>query len=203
MARLFRLLRCGRLEAARQLCQHVGQPWRAASLGSSGGMGLTPLGALHHTEHPHQSSEDGLMCLWPRKAVCMGEIISAAALGAGSDAWKSPLKVQYMVQYSRDTIAVSSHAEAGFVRLQAPTRLMSVQAQLLKMQMQHQTIGQQSSSVQRQSSDAARFARCGDGPPSRWAAIAQHAPYESTFASFNPVTDICSSLTQQVLPCSV
>ena len=45
MARLFRLLRCGRLEAARQLCQHVGQPWRAASLGSSGGMGLTPLGA--------------------------------------------------------------------------------------------------------------------------------------------------------------
>lgn len=46
MARLFRLLRCGRLEAARQLCQHVGQPWRAASLGSSGGMGLTPLGAL-------------------------------------------------------------------------------------------------------------------------------------------------------------
>ncbi len=45
MARLFRLLRCGRLEAARQLCHHVGQPWRAASLGSSAGMGLTPLGA--------------------------------------------------------------------------------------------------------------------------------------------------------------
>lgn len=46
MARLFRLLRCGRLDAAKQLCHHVGQPWRAASLGSSGGMGLTPLGAI-------------------------------------------------------------------------------------------------------------------------------------------------------------
>ena len=44
MARLFRLLRCGRLEDARQLCHHVGQPWRAASLGSAGGLGLTPLG---------------------------------------------------------------------------------------------------------------------------------------------------------------
>lgn len=47
MARLFRLLRCGRLEAARQLCHHVGQPWRAASLGNNGGMGLTPLGVSH------------------------------------------------------------------------------------------------------------------------------------------------------------
>ena len=46
MARLFRLLRCGRLEDARQLCHHVGQPWRAASLGSAGGLGLTPLGGL-------------------------------------------------------------------------------------------------------------------------------------------------------------
>ena len=44
MTRLFRLLRCGRLEDARQLCHHVGQPWRAASLGSAGGLGLTPLG---------------------------------------------------------------------------------------------------------------------------------------------------------------
>ena len=47
MARLFRLLRCGRLEAARQLCHHVGQPWRAASLGNNGGMGLTPLGMVY------------------------------------------------------------------------------------------------------------------------------------------------------------
>ena len=46
MARLFRLLRGGRLDAARQLSHHVGQPWRAASLGSGGGMGLTPLGVL-------------------------------------------------------------------------------------------------------------------------------------------------------------
>lgn len=51
MARLFRLLRCGRLEAARQLCHHVGQPWRAASLESNGGMGLTPLGALFTLLH--------------------------------------------------------------------------------------------------------------------------------------------------------
>ena len=46
MARLFRLLRCGRLQDARQLCHRVGQPWRAASLGSAGGLGLTPLGKL-------------------------------------------------------------------------------------------------------------------------------------------------------------
>jgi hypothetical protein len=42
---LFRLLRCGRVEAARQLCVDVGQPWRAASLGAGGGLGLIPLGA--------------------------------------------------------------------------------------------------------------------------------------------------------------
>lgn len=82
MARLFRLLRCGRLEAARQLCQHVGQPWRAVSLGSSGGLGLTPLGALHQPEHPPHFSEDSLMCLWPYAAVHMRQ---ALAQGAGSD----------------------------------------------------------------------------------------------------------------------
>jgi hypothetical protein len=43
---LFRLLRCGRLEAAQQLCCEVGQPWRAVSLGSGSGNGLSliPLG---------------------------------------------------------------------------------------------------------------------------------------------------------------
>ena len=46
MARLFRLLRCGRLQDARQLCHRVGPPWRAASLGRDGGLGLTPLGKL-------------------------------------------------------------------------------------------------------------------------------------------------------------
>lgn len=45
MRQLFKLVRCGRVEAARQLCHDVGQPWRAASLGSGGGLGLIPLGA--------------------------------------------------------------------------------------------------------------------------------------------------------------
>lgn len=48
MRHLFRLLRCGRLETARQLCHEVGQPWRAASLGSGGGLGLIPLGIAAH-----------------------------------------------------------------------------------------------------------------------------------------------------------
>ena len=42
---LFRLLRCGRTEDARQLCHEIGQPWRSASLGCGGGLGLIPLGA--------------------------------------------------------------------------------------------------------------------------------------------------------------
>ena len=42
---LFALMRCGRVEAARQLCADVGQPWRALSLGAGGGLGLIPLGA--------------------------------------------------------------------------------------------------------------------------------------------------------------
>lgn len=44
---LFRLLRCGRTEDARQLCYEVGQPWRSASLGCGGGLGLIPLGASY------------------------------------------------------------------------------------------------------------------------------------------------------------
>lgn len=35
----------GRMTEARQLCEAVGQPWRAASLGGGGGVGPLPLGA--------------------------------------------------------------------------------------------------------------------------------------------------------------
>lgn len=49
MKHLFRLLRCGRLEAARQLCDEVGQPWRAVSVGGSNGFGLVPLGLCTNT----------------------------------------------------------------------------------------------------------------------------------------------------------
>lgn len=45
LSQLFRLLRAGRLSAARALCKAVGQPWRAASLGGGGGQGPVPLGA--------------------------------------------------------------------------------------------------------------------------------------------------------------
>ncbi|KAL4422844.1 hypothetical protein ABPG75_009041 [Micractinium tetrahymenae] len=44
-ARLFRLLRAGRMTEARHLCEAVGQPWRAASLGGGGAQGPLPLGA--------------------------------------------------------------------------------------------------------------------------------------------------------------
>ncbi|PSC76457.1 nuclear pore complex NUP107 isoform B [Micractinium conductrix] len=44
-ARLFRLLRAGRVAEACQLCEAVGQPWRAASLGGGGVHGALPLGA--------------------------------------------------------------------------------------------------------------------------------------------------------------
>ena len=57
MRQLFRLVRCGRLEAARQLCHEVGQPWRAASLGSGGGLGLIPLGAPLSHANKRQPSE--------------------------------------------------------------------------------------------------------------------------------------------------
>lgn len=35
----------GRMREARELCELVGQPWRAASLGGGGGVGPLPLGA--------------------------------------------------------------------------------------------------------------------------------------------------------------
>ena len=42
---LCRVLRVGRVSEARQLCEAVGQPWRAASLGGGGAAGPLPLGA--------------------------------------------------------------------------------------------------------------------------------------------------------------
>eukprot|EP00887_Chlorella_sp_A99_P007315 scaffold2.g7315.t1 len=45
LSQVFRLLRAGRLTAARQLCESVGQPWRAASLGGGGAQGPVPVGA--------------------------------------------------------------------------------------------------------------------------------------------------------------
>ncbi|EFN51202.1 hypothetical protein CHLNCDRAFT_141164 [Chlorella variabilis] len=44
MARVFALMRAGRMGQARQLCEAVGQPWRGASLGGGGGHGPLPLG---------------------------------------------------------------------------------------------------------------------------------------------------------------
>lgn len=39
---LWKLLRAGRLEEARQLCRSAGQPWRAATLGGCGAVGPSP-----------------------------------------------------------------------------------------------------------------------------------------------------------------
>eukprot|EP00250_Pteridium_aquilinum_P018743 c24191_g1_i1 orf=1363-4599(-) len=39
---IWKLLRAGRLEEARQLCRSAGQPWRAASLGGCGDLGPSP-----------------------------------------------------------------------------------------------------------------------------------------------------------------
>ncbi|GAB4820101.1 hypothetical protein N2152v2_007147 [Parachlorella kessleri] len=44
-AHLWKLVRAGRVSAARQLCEDVGQPWRAASLAGAGGQGPVPLAA--------------------------------------------------------------------------------------------------------------------------------------------------------------
>ena len=41
----WRLTRAGMVDAARELCVHVGQPWRAASLGGAAGFAPAPVGA--------------------------------------------------------------------------------------------------------------------------------------------------------------
>ncbi|BDA47704.1 Nuclear pore complex protein NUP107 [Coccomyxa sp. Obi] len=69
---LFRLLRCGRTEAARQLCHEVGQPWRSASLGCGGGLGLIPLGAAAEMAEARSVEE------------CNEELASEIELGSGT-----------------------------------------------------------------------------------------------------------------------
>lgn len=54
-AALFRLLRAGRLRAAWELCRHVGQPWRAASMGAASGWGPAPVGAAAAADAEEQS----------------------------------------------------------------------------------------------------------------------------------------------------
>ncbi|PNH12494.1 Nuclear pore complex protein [Tetrabaena socialis] len=53
LARVWQLLRAGRLPEALELCQQVGQPWRAAALGGGGPYGPVPVGATaaEHDEH--------------------------------------------------------------------------------------------------------------------------------------------------------
>ncbi|GFR41433.1 hypothetical protein Agub_g2121 [Astrephomene gubernaculifera] len=52
LARVWQLMRAGRLPEALELCQHVGQPWRAAALGGGGQFGALPVGsaAIEHDQ---------------------------------------------------------------------------------------------------------------------------------------------------------
>ena len=46
--RVWQLLRCGRLEAAQDFCVRVGQPWKAAALGSLAGGPWRDPRVVHH-----------------------------------------------------------------------------------------------------------------------------------------------------------
>ncbi|KAL4448847.1 hypothetical protein ABPG77_007564 [Micractinium sp. CCAP 211/92] len=104
-ARLFRLLRAGRMTEARQLCEAVGQPWRAASLGGGGAQGPLPLGAAaeeadmmdpagEQAQDLAAEVEGGgvlLRALWRWSCFQLAERAGAAAEAAGSGLYEAAL----------------------------------------------------------------------------------------------------------------
>lgn len=97
LARLWQLLRAGRVKEARALCVQCGQPWRAASLGGAGSYGPVPVGiaagALDEELSPEEQAEDlavetdsgsgNLRALWKWACMKAAEAAAAQALPAG------------------------------------------------------------------------------------------------------------------------
>ncbi|GIL72309.1 hypothetical protein Vretimale_3986 [Volvox reticuliferus] len=106
MARVWQLLRAGKLHAAQEVCDNVGQPWRAAALGGGGLYGALPVGQtaedydngpVVHLQKEELSDETAnsrgpLLALWrwaARQAAAAGasEKFERAVFGAlGGDA---------------------------------------------------------------------------------------------------------------------